>query len=400
MSFASADRWRDVYIAAAARGISMAGDFVAATALALTLQTRGYGGFAVAALLLASTLPMIAFGSLGGRLADRFDSRLLLTTVGLVQAAVCVAMAYTGHPVALVALVAALATGLAITQPTFGALVPEMVGRDSLPRAMAIAQTATGLGAIAGPALAGLLVGAYGLRVPLLLDAFSFVAVAAAGLLISTRRGTVAARAVTAAAPPAPAWRLRGDRLLWTLIFAMVWVVGVISMVNVALIFFVREDLGASPTAYGVIEACWMVGMMLGGWAVARWAGADSRLAVGLVALLAGTSTLLLVSAFVPSAAWLVPLWLLGGVANGGENTVASLLIARRVPGAARGRAIGGYVAMVNGAIVVGYAAAGPLVSLVAPWILVAGAGAAGLVAILFAAVPVLRAVRAEPATA
>jgi len=85
MSFASevsaTDNWRDVSLTAGARAISLGGDFLAATALVLAFQQRGDSGYGVAALLLASTVPIVVLGRLGGRLADRFDSRRLLTAV-------------------------------------------------------------------------------------------------------------------------------------------------------------------------------------------------------------------------------------------------------------------------------------------------------------------------------
>src|SRR5262245_49605051 len=136
MSFTSpdtaTDRWRDVYLAAVARAVSTCGDFLAATALVLTLQQRGAGGWAVAAILLAAAVPLAVLAPLTGRLADRVDSRLLLVCTGIVQAWICLALVYASSTVAIVALVAALGTGLAITQPTLSALVPEMVGRDSV----------------------------------------------------------------------------------------------------------------------------------------------------------------------------------------------------------------------------------------------------------------------------
>src|SRR5688572_24925562 len=102
MSFTS-DGWRDVWLASAARAVSVAGDFLAATSLVLALQGRGASGYTVSALLLAGAGPMIVMAPLGGRLADRFDSRTLLTLVGLVQAACCTAMAFVDHPGLLVA---------------------------------------------------------------------------------------------------------------------------------------------------------------------------------------------------------------------------------------------------------------------------------------------------------
>ena len=58
---------------------------------------------------------------------------------------------------------------------------------------MALSQTAGSLGMMLAPALGGLLMGRFGLRVPLLADAGSYLAIAAAGRLIRTRRGVTPA---------------------------------------------------------------------------------------------------------------------------------------------------------------------------------------------------------------
>lgn len=202
MSFTTEpSRWPDVWLAATARGTTICGDFLAATALALALQGSGAGGLAVSGLLLAATLPLVVLAPLTGRLADRVDSRTLLVTVGLAQAVICTLLAVAEHPVLVVGLVALLACGLAVTQPCLAALLPAMVRPADLPRASAISQNAVSLGALGGPVLAGLLVGQFGTRVPLLLDAVTYLALVVAGLLLRTRRG--GRRPATAAAGPA-----------------------------------------------------------------------------------------------------------------------------------------------------------------------------------------------------
>src|SRR4029453_19050063 len=110
-------RWRDVYVAATCGAVSMAGDFLAATALVLALQSRGGGSVAGAGVLLASTVPLVVLGPMTGRLADRVDSRTLLVAVGLVQAVVCAVLAHSTDPVAIVGLPAGLAGGVAGGRP-------------------------------------------------------------------------------------------------------------------------------------------------------------------------------------------------------------------------------------------------------------------------------------------
>jgi MFS family permease len=396
--------WRDVYITAAARGGSVCGDMLAATALVLTLQSRGYGGLAVAGVLLAEALPLVILAPLTGRLADRADSRTLLVAAGFGQAAVCVVLAYTSHPVLIIGLVALLTCGLAITSPTFAALVPEMVGRKDFARASALNQTASAVGLLAGPALAGVLVGQYGARPALLLDAVSYLAILAAGLSIRTRRGSSERRAASLGGEPRSSrnWRLRSDPLLGPLVLALGMVVAAVTAINVVDVFFVRETLGATATWFGLVAATWTGGMLAGAWIVARWVqhrDEDCVLGQGSLLLLAGSCVAVLAAAAVPAVGWLIPIWLVGGITNGGENTVLTVLMARRAPEEVRGRAFAQLAGVAQGGSVVGYLLGGVLLAWITPRPIVAMAGAAGLLVIAAVAGPVMRAARRDGVT-
>lgn len=400
MSFTSGgSRWSDVWLAATARGTTICGDFLAATALALALQAAGASGLAVSGLLLAATLPLVVLAPLAGRLADRVDSRRLLVTVGLVQAALCVLLAYAEHPVLVIGLVALLACGLAVTQPCLAALLPAMVRPDDLPRASAVNQTAVSLGALAGPVLAGLLVGQFGTRVPLLLDAVSYLALVVAGLLLRTRRGgrRTATATATTATGPAPAWRLRRDPLLLAVVVTTAAVIAAIGGINVIEVFFIRDTLDSSATSYGLVGAAWMAGMLPGSWLAARLARRltdDGALVYGVLATLGGCSLMVVLASAVPAAGLLVPLWLVGGAANGGENVFANVLTARRAPEALRARAYATYGAAVQGGSMAGYLAGGALLAVLPPRPLIAVAGVAGLLVVLAFVPVVVRAVR------
>ncbi|WBB48020.1 MFS transporter [Verrucosispora sp. WMMA2044] len=410
MSFISGEsRWADVALATSARGFATCGQFLTATTLTLSLQTSGAGGSAVAGMLLAATLPLVALAPLTGRLADRVDSRALLVGAGTAQSAICLALAYTGHPLLVVGLVALLASGLAVAQPVLAALVPAMVRATDLPRATALNQTAGMLGVLAGPALAGFLVGGFGTRVPLLIAAVGYLALVVAGLLVRTRRG--GARRVTATgdgpsvgvdatgAELAGGWRLRRDPLLVAMVATLAGVIAAIGAINVIEVFYVRETLGASASVYGLVTGAWTLGVLCGAWIFARVAGRladDGALVQGGLLLLGGCCLAVLLSVTVPTAALLVPLWLLGGLCNGGDNVFHNLVVARRVPEAARGRAFAAVGASVQGAAMVGYLLGGLLLEATAPRPLIVGCGVAGLLVVLGFVVPVRRAVRAE----
>jgi MFS family permease len=391
MSFTSAEprsRWSDVALSAGSRAVSYCGDYIAATALALTLQASGDRGLGVAALLIAAALPLALFGAPAGWLADRVDSRVLVVTTAVAQAAVCLVLAFVHAPATMIALVAVLALGSALTQPALSALTPEMVTRDDLPKATSVMQTATTIGMLSGPVLGGVLVGVFGgARVPLLLDAVSFLALAAAGMVIRARRGRRTVGAV-AAVEDAPQWTIRRDRLMRTLLIALGAVVASVTAMTVAEVFFVRSTLHASPAAYGVIAAAWEFGILLGVWPFSRLKGDDAALVRSVLVILTLVAVVVLGSSAVPSAWWLLPIYLVGGALNAGLNVIAGVLVARRVPRAIRGRVGGTFNAVAAGASLTGYVVGGILLPVMTPRSLIAWSAVVSLVIALAFLIP------------
>jgi MFS family permease len=132
--------------------------------------------------------------------------------------------------------------------------------------------------------------------------------------------------------------------------------------------------------------------MMVGAWLVVRRPLGDGGFAVALLATLVGACGAVALAATVPAVGWLVPLWALGGVFNGGTNVSAGVLLARRVPAAVRGRAFAVFGAVANGANAAGYLLAGVALVVLSARAVIALAGGVGLVVALAFAVPLLRA--------
>ncbi len=122
---------------------------------------------------------------------------------------------------------------------------------------------------LVGPALAGVLVGQFGYGLPLLLDAATYLAIVVAGCSCAPA-AAAPSRARPAAARRRCGWRLRRDPLLLAMVLAVAGVVAGVAGVNVIEVFFIRETLGASPTAYGLVAAAWTGGMLAGAWILAR----------------------------------------------------------------------------------------------------------------------------------
>jgi MFS family permease len=136
-------------------------------------------------------VPIILCSLVGGVVADAVDrKRLMVITqaVMLVSAGVLAAVTAYGlknvWPIYLLTAIAAAAT--AFDAPARQALLPALVPAEDFPNAISLGLIVFHLSMIVGPAIAGLLLGAYSPALVYALNALSFIAVIVAVLLIRT----------------------------------------------------------------------------------------------------------------------------------------------------------------------------------------------------------------------
>ena len=396
-------RIRDVRLLAGAVGLSAFGDFVLWVPVALHIEATTGSALAVSAFFLALFGPVVAFGGIAGCLADRVENTRLLWIVSLGQAAAVGAMAVaTGSLVAILALTVVLGAGIALAGPAEFALVPAAAGDERVAEANGVVETARYVGMTAGPLLGGVLAAAGLLEVALVLDAASFVAVAAAALAMRARRDPRAVAPVSGDSGRARDGlrRLAGDPVLRVTLVAAVGALLFFSMSISAEVFYVTDVLRAGDAAYGLLIASWTVGMVAGAVGLAR------RVPPGAlaVAALAGVAVQ---GAGIAGAAAAGVLWAafagftLGGVAHGVKNVLLRTLIHQRVPEALRGRAFAAYNAARNAAELGALGAGGVLVGAIGaqPALLLAGAVPLliGVTALLFLITPTTRRIAHAP---
>ncbi len=379
---------RDVYLVAGARSLSWLGDEVAMVALMLSAQAHGRGAAAVAALLFANALPLVLLSAPVGRLVDRFDNRILLVSSGLSQAAICTALAFASSQVEILALLALLGAGQSINSATWSALVPAIVPRDELASAIGTVQAATTLAGVVAPALGGLLYAGYGTRVPLLIDAVSFLAVVTAALTIRTRRAVTNTRGRHGGLAI-----VRADALLSPLVGMLALFVLLGSMVNVVDVFLIRGTLHASATWYGLAGACYAIGAFGGAVGSGRLRGVPP-LARGLVAACATLAIGLAAMGCVPSVVWLLPIGVVAGAANGVLSVTLSSLVMGRTSPDERGRVAALMSGVSSGTQLAAFVVAGALTSALDPRAVFVLAGGCGLLAPVLLGRRVLRAAR------
>lgn len=364
---------RDRRLLAGAVGLSALGDFLGFIPLALHVQERTGSGIAVAALFIALWAPSVVLGGAAGLLADRVESRRLLRDVSLAQAALAGVLALAfGDLAATLALTALLGVGVALAQPAEFALVPALGG--DVAAANGRIEAARYLGFTVGPVLGGLLAAAGGTQIALLVNAASFLAVAAAAQALRARRAPNGASRADDRARDGFAFLL-GDAVLAPVIVAAFVSLLFMTASATAEVFFAKDVLDAGDAGYGTLMTLWTIGMVIGSALVASRVPAARYATVALAAMAvqgAGLAlpTLWLVLPFALAA------YLVGGIGHGTKNVVVRTLIHTRVPDELRGRAWAAYSAGRNGAELVALVGGGLLVAAIgARWtLLLAGA--------------------------
>ena len=150
--------------------------------LALLVQARQLTGSPVLVGLLgaAEVVPLVIFGLYGGVLADRLDRRRLAvwTEAGLGLTAVALTVNAAAPRPLLWPLYACAAVTMALAalqRPSLDAAVPRLLPADRLAAGSALLSLGASTGAIAGPALGGVLAAGPGPAVAYGLDAVSFL---------------------------------------------------------------------------------------------------------------------------------------------------------------------------------------------------------------------------------
>ncbi|HEU4392300.1 MAG TPA: MFS transporter [Solirubrobacterales bacterium] len=165
--------------------ISLSGTWMQTVAAIWLILTLTDSGVAVGLTTALQFLPMLLIGAWGGLLADRVPKRqLLIATQALmaVPALGLLAVTATGivTPWMVYLAVFAMGTVNAVDNPTRQSFVYEMVGPGRVVNAVSLNSVIVQMARIVGPALAGILIAAFGVVPCFALNALTFLAMIAA----------------------------------------------------------------------------------------------------------------------------------------------------------------------------------------------------------------------------
>ncbi len=391
MSFTSVVR-RDLALVAAGRGASMLGDEVAVIALALWASHQGRGTLAVAALVMAATLPQLLAAPWAGLLVDRLPARRLIASVSLAQAVTCLALVPAigaDNLAAALVLVVALNLGQTVASPAWQALVPSIVGPEQVTRALSLVQGTTAGAMLLGPAVGGLLVGAVGTAPALAVDAVSFLVLAVVAVALRHDRRPERSGVRTKGEMSAGIRLIAGDPLLRSVLVLVSALALAAGAVNVSEIFLITRTLGAGPEAYGAIGALFAAGLLLGA-VLARKVRDVVSAGRLLVRVTISMALSMVVLGLAPTLAVAALASMSVGVGNGMLNVLAQSIFVRRSPSAVLGRVFAALQGVVGAAMLVATGLGGVLLGVIDVRTLIVGSGALAVVALLAVSRPLL----------
>ncbi len=284
--------------------VSLSGTWMQHVGISLVLLSLTTSALAIGAINVAAALPLLLFGLAGGVMADRRDRRqILIITQALmmVYALVFAGLLWTDsleywHILALAVLAG---TTAAYELPASQAFVPELVGKEDLPQAIALNSAVFNSTRIVGPAFAATAIAAFGLASAFMINAATFLVVI---WVLFSFRGLVVRRPKPPKQAGSSALRVglgyvrsREDLVGLVLLTAVLSFL-VFPNAIVLMPLYIKDVLGADDRWVGIMLSVIGVGSLTGSFMLLRGnkleRAAGRRLRIGLVGLVVGLAWL------------------------------------------------------------------------------------------------------------
>jgi MFS family permease len=300
--------YRTVWVGQA---ISMVGTWMQIVAQGILVLRLWDNAFALGAMNFANAIPSLLVMLFGGVLADRADKRRILIStqaVMMLLALVVGVLVVTDGIQYWMLIVATVILGVAFgyDMPAYQAFMPDLVPPEKIGQDVALNSSTFHGTRMLGPAMAGVLIGAFGLATAYFLNAASFVAVILSLLIIKYR---------PAARPAGPTMSaieglkegLRHARgrpnLRAMLLLTALNTTFLFPIVAVLTPFYVKNVLHSGPGVLGALWAGSGLGGMMGAVVLIWWNNTARAARIYLAAVLAPVGLVILALVQVPAVA-------------------------------------------------------------------------------------------------
>lgn len=370
------------------RAVSQFGTWMQRTAVIWVIYSVTHSPFLIGLTIFAEQFPSFIFSFPGGVAADRYNRYTVIKITqitSMAQAILLATLIYTGHVVVWEILSLSVLLGVinAFDVPARQALVNDMVADPAdLPNALSLTTATASLAQLLGPALAGIVLSAFGAPVCFLLNAASFGGVLLSLLLMKL---------------PIPAKKDNNKKIVTEFsegfsyikktpsLGIIILMLGIVSLLvlpyNTVVPVFAKVVFKGGASTFGYITSCVGVGAVLGTiYLASRKPGTHLRRILFFSTILMGVGLIGFsqIKNF-PVAMVFAAMAGFGGIA---QFTVCNICIQSESTAAMRGRVIGILLMAIFGMMPLGSVLIGAVTQHVGPTITVA---AEGIIAIIIA---------------
>ena len=250
--------------------VSLLGDGIFLVALAWQVYELSNAPVALSLVGVAMTVPHLVFLLVGGVISDRVQKRRVMVAADLIRGAVIASMGVLSLTGVLelwhvVGLTAVYGGATAFFGPAFDAIVPELVPRELLAEANSLDQfVRPAMLRLAGPALGGFIIAAWGSGGALLADAATFGVSAVSLLLMQAGQGGSKDGSSLAREVFEGLRFVRANVWLWgTFLAAALAYLTFFGPTEVLLPLVVKRDLGGSAADLGLVLSMGGLGAVL-----------------------------------------------------------------------------------------------------------------------------------------
>jgi predicted MFS family arabinose efflux permease len=362
-----------------------------------------HSSLAVGLLGIFQAVPIVLAGLYGGALADRVDRRRL-QLVGksfLALGSLALALGAVGQraPVGFVyAVVVVTSAASTLDQAARTATVPRLVPRHHLPSAMSLSQLQFQAAAIAGPALAGLLIGTAGVSWAFAADVAAFLPAVALVWMLPPQPPAEPEAVTRGWRAPAQAIGYVRRRRLVAGLFSADLVAMIFGMPTALFPALAISVFGIGARGLGLLYAAPAIGALVGSL-VSGWIRRVDRQGMAVIAAIAVWGGAIAGFGLAGRALWIgLPLLALAGAGDLVSAIFRGTILQLTVPDGMRGRMSAFHMMVVTTGPRLGDLEAGAVAALVSPLFSVVSGGIACIVGIaaLAALLPELRGYRAS----
>jgi len=342
------------------QAVSLLGSTMTTAALPYQVFHLTGSSLAVGMLSLAQLGPVLLFGLIGGVLADRIDKRRLLLVVTVV-AFVCSAglglNAGLHHPQVWVLFVLGPASSatFAVSFTALRSMLPLLLEEEIRPAAFALQSTYGSFGMMVGPAAAGAVIGAFGLRATYGVDVATYV------VAFVVFAGIAPSPPVILPDTPARGSVFDGVRFLRGSLVTSIFGVDLLAMIfgmPRALFPALAQRLGGGPALYGLLLSSVASGAFIAS-VTSGWTARIRRQGFAVIVAVGAWGAAIAVAGFLRSAVIVLGLFAVAGAADMISGVYRSTIAAAITPDDLRGRVSGVEFAVYAGGPVLGDVEAG-----------------------------------------